>query len=142
MPACAFADARRRPSEAASNCTAGSVLRRWHATTQELLFAHLRALWPDDRPRVLIDLGSQAGSGLFRNESDALIWLNYFNATGSLVVGVDAFEDYALDLQHRFEKLPYSDLRGVTKTSVHAAVASGKASGSTVDLRESAAYTY
>ena len=85
MAACAFADARVAPADAAANCTAGTVLRRWHVTTQELLFAHLRLVWADDRPRVFVDLGSQAGHGLYRNTSDALLWLGYFNASGSMV---------------------------------------------------------
>ena len=72
---------------------------RWHATTQNRLFAHLRAIWPlDGRPKYMVDLGCHAGHGAYRNVSDALIWLHYFNESGA-VMGVDAFEDYALDLQ-------------------------------------------
>jgi len=148
-PVCAFAEAQGHSTGmSAANCTVGSVLSRWHVTTQELLFVHLRSVWADDRPRVFMDLGSQAGHGLYRNMSDALLWLNYFNASGSLVIGVDAFEDYALDLQHRFDAVaPFSEMRGVSKLSLHAAVAAGKAEGAytaaaaVVDLGESAAYT-
>ena len=82
-----------------TSCAPGDVLRRWHVTTQELLFIHLRQVWPDDRPRVMVDLGSHAGHGVGRNLSDALLWLEHFHAEGSLVLAVDAFEDYALDLQ-------------------------------------------
>jgi len=123
LPACAFVEAASNVNSADVNCTIGSVVRRWHVTTQEHLFVHLRLLWPDDRPRVFIDLGSQAGHGIFRNTSDALLWLKYFNHSGSLVIGVDAFEDFALDLQHRFDDVsPFASLHGVTKRSLHAAV--------------------
>ena len=106
-----------------SSCSPNSVLRRWHVTTQELLIRHLRALWADDRPRVMVDLGAHAGHGLGRNISDALLWLDHFHAPGSIVLGVDAFEDYALDLEHRFHDVPpYSAMRGVEKRSVHAAL--------------------
>ena len=78
-----------------ATCSPGDVFTRWHVTTQELLFLHLRALWADDRPRVMVDLGSHAGHGVGRNVSDAMLWLNLFHAPGSLVLAVDAFEDYA-----------------------------------------------
>ena len=77
---------------------------RWHPVTQDRLFAALRQLWPDDHPRVMLDLGCHAGHGIERNISDANIWLHHFNHTGSQVLGVDAFEDYALDLQVRFNR--------------------------------------
>ncbi len=126
MAACQFEHGEVN-GEVYANCTVGSVLRRWHVTTQELLFVHLRTLWADDRPRVFIDLGSQAGHGIYRNTSDALIWLQYFNHSGSLVIGVDAFEDYALDLQHRFEAIwPFSAMNEVYKRSIHAAVGTRK----------------
>ena len=48
---------------------------------------------------------AQAGHGLHKNLSDALLWLDHFHHAGSLVVGVDAFRDYALDLQHRFDNV-------------------------------------
>ena len=70
------------------SCTPNEVLRRWHVTTQELLFIHLRQLWADDRPRVMVDLGSHAGHGAGRNVSDALLWLDAFHAPGSVVLGV------------------------------------------------------
>jgi len=106
------------------NGSVASLLSRWHVTTQELLIRHLREIWTDATPRVMIDLGAHAGHGLHLNVSDALIWLDYFPDAGSDVLGLDAFEDYALDLQHRFDELPpYRDMAGVRKRSVHAAVA-------------------
>ena len=75
------------------------------------------------RPAMMFDIGSQAGHGPFRNTSDALLWLQHFHAAGSVVVGVDAFLDYALDLQHRFDHVePYASMRGVTRQSLHAAI--------------------
>ena len=56
------------------SCTPTSVLRRWHVTTQELLILHLRRIWSDRKPRVMVDLGSHAGHGVGRNFSDALLW--------------------------------------------------------------------
>ena len=71
----------------------------------------------------MVDLGSHAGHGPGRNVSDALLWLRSFSESGSLVIGVDAFEDFALDLQHRFDELePFASMRGVTKLSVHASL--------------------
>jgi hypothetical protein len=32
-------------------------LNRWHVETQDRLFGHLRKVWADDRPRVMVDLG-------------------------------------------------------------------------------------
>ena len=78
-----------------------SAVRRWHLTTQERLYGQLRSFWPDDTPRVMIDLGCHAGHSSNRNTSDALIFLDFWNAPGTTVVGVDAFEDFAQDLQHR-----------------------------------------
>ena len=40
---------------------------RWHITQQERLYEHLRAAWPDDRPRVMVDLGCHASHGSFQN---------------------------------------------------------------------------
>ena len=98
-------------------------LHSWHVTTQERLFDHLRQVWPDDRPRVMVDLGCHAGHGRYKNISDTLLWLQRFNSSGSLVLGVDLSEDYALDLQHRFDEVPpFSTLRGVTKRTLHTAV--------------------
>ena len=68
-------------------------------------------------------VGCQSGNGIFYNLSDTLIWLRWFNHTGGLVVGIDGFEDYALDLQHRFDSVePFSKLVGVHKVALHAAV--------------------
>ena len=87
------------------------AFRRWHVETQEQLFRHLRRLWRDDVPRVMIDLGCHAGHGRHYNLSDALLWLHHFSHEGSLVIGVDAFEDFALDLQHRFDEVePYRSM--------------------------------
>ena len=109
-------DPTRRPSP-----TAG--LTRWHVTTQELLIQHLRTVWPDDRARTMLDLGAQAGHGLHRNFSDSLLWLRAFHAPGSLVVGVDAFLDFALDLQHRFDHIePFASMTRVDKVAIHAAI--------------------
>ena len=33
---------------------------KWHITTQDMLFRHLRQLWADDRPRTMVDLGCHA----------------------------------------------------------------------------------
>ena len=35
-------------------------VEQWHLTTQNILYRHLRQLWPDDRPRVMVDLGCHA----------------------------------------------------------------------------------
>ena len=52
-----------------------------------------------------------AGHGQWKNVSDALLWLHYFNHSGSAVLAIDAFEDYALDLTHRLRHLePYASL--------------------------------
>ena len=93
---------------------------RWHITQQERLYEHLRAAWPDDRPRVMVDLGCHASHGSFQNISDALLWLHHFNASGSLVVAVDIVEDFVLDMQYRFDKVwPYTELHGVEKRALH-----------------------
>ena len=63
----------------------------------------------------MVDLGCHAGHGRHKNISDALIWLDIFPGSG-MVVGVDAFEDFALDLQYRFDHVPpYSEMRATTK---------------------------
>ena len=114
------------PGADPASCTPADAFFRWHVTSQELLIRHLRQLWPDDQPRVMVDLGSHAGHGIGRNVSDALLWLDHFHAPGSLVVAVDAIEDYAFDLQHRMDELPpYAAMMAVRKRSLHAAVASG-----------------
>ena len=91
----------------------------WHVTTQTRLFNHLKIAWgastPDEPSRTMVDLGCHAGHGKHKNISDALIWLDIFPGSG-MVVGVDAFEDYALDLQYRFDHVPpYSEMRAPTK---------------------------
>lgn len=106
--------------------------RRWHVTTQERLFDQLRAIWADDRPRVMVDLGCSAGLGRFRNTSDALHWLHYFNYSGSTVLAVDAFEDAVLDMRHRFNLARYASLSGVEKLAIQAAL--GTNDGATINL--------
>lgn len=92
----------------------------WHVTTQTRLFNHLKVAWdaasaPDEPSRTMVDLGCHAGHGKDKNISDALIWLDIFPGSG-MVVGVDAFEDFALDLQYRFDHVPpYSEMRATTK---------------------------
>jgi len=99
------------------------VFQRWHVETQEQLFGHLRRVWSDDVPRVMIDAGCHAGHGRFFNLSDALLWLHHFSHDGGLVVGVDAFEDFALDHQHRLEDVePYRSMRGIKKLTLTRAV--------------------
>ena len=89
-------------------------------TTQTRLFKHLKVAWdaasaPDEPSRTMVDLGCHAGHGKHKNISDALIWLDIFPGSG-MVVGVDAFEDFALDLQYRFDHVPpYSEMRATTK---------------------------
>lgn len=63
--------------------TVASLLSRWHVTTQELLIRHLREIWADAQPRIMIDLGAHAGHGLHLNVSDALVWLDYFHHAGT-----------------------------------------------------------
>lgn len=102
----------------------------WHLTTQERLFRHLRSIWPDDQPRIMVDLGCQAGhfvdgGGGTRppNVSDALLWLDYFNSSGD-VLGVDLFQDYSLDLAHRMREVhPYRTLSSVNRRAVTLAMA-------------------
>ena len=62
---------------------------RWHLETQQRLFAQLSDFWGASAPRVMVDLGCQAGHGVHNNLSDALLFLAFFHAPGSLVVGVD-----------------------------------------------------
>ena len=97
----------------------------YHQTTQEHLFAQLRAtVWSNDRSRIMVDLGSHAGHGRHHNLSDAMIWLHYFNHSGR-VFAVDAFEDFALDLQQRFDMVPpySSSSPAVRKESIVASLA-------------------
>ena len=96
-------------------------VRRWHITTQDRLIGHLRRLWADDQPRVMVDLGCHAGHGRARNMSDALVWLHYFNHSGR-VLGVDALQDFALDVQLRFDREPYASLASVRKVALTLAI--------------------
>lgn len=99
------------------------VFKRWHVETQEQLHGHLRRIWSDDVPRVMVDVGCHAGHGRFFNLSDALLWLHHFAHDGGLVVGIDAFEDFALDHQHRFEDVePYRSMRGIKKLTLTRAI--------------------
>ena len=76
----------------------------WHLVTQEVVFDHLRQhIWDNLRPRVMVDLGCHAGHGTYKNMSDALIWMHYFNATGGSVHGIDIVDDFAQDLQIRMD---------------------------------------
>lgn len=105
---------------------------------------HLRAVWERRRARHFVDAGSQAGHGLFRNVSDSLLWLNYFDAPGTSVVGLDAFEDFALDLQHRLDDVePYKSMSHVRKVSRYGAIgATDEEAVSGIDIAKEAAYTY
>jgi len=115
--------ARAAHAQAAAMQRAFAGVRRWHLVTQNRLFADLRALWPDDRPRRFVDLGCHAGAGRHKNLSDALIWLQYFNASGGEVLGVDAIEDFAQDLQHRLDAPPFGTAcAGVRRRAVQLAL--------------------
>jgi hypothetical protein len=104
------------------------LLDRWHIETQSWLFHHLRQIWDDDRPRVMVDLGCHAGHTWDKNTSDALLWLRAFHHPGSVVLGVDIVDDYVLDLQHRFDDVPpYSAMANVTKATKTLAI--GKRDG-------------
>ena len=99
------------------------VANRWHVTTQDRLYHHLGELWGTKYPRAMIDLGSHASHGHFVNISDSLLFLDVFHAPGTLVVGVDAFEDFSLDLQRRFDAVePYGSMAGVQKVSLTLAI--------------------
>lgn len=110
------------------------TLSRWHVTTQDRLFFHLRNIWGVVAPRAMMDLGSHASHGHFTNLSDALLFLDAFHAPGTQVVGVDAFEDFALDLQRRFDTHPrYGAMVGVEKRSLALGI-SEAADGSLLDF--------
>ena len=111
-------------------------VRRWHITTQDRLIGHLRRLWDDNRSRVMVDLGCHAGHGRSRNLSDALVWLHYFNHSGR-VVGVDALQDFALDVQLRLDREPYASLASVRKVAL--ALAISTKDGEKIDLYNSVA---
>ena len=98
---------------------------RWHLQSQERLFVHLRRITRrEEAPRIMVDLGCHAGLGPYRNESDALIWLRYFNRSGA-VLAVDAFEDYVLDHQFRFDHgEPFGRMSGVERLTAFAALGS------------------
>ena len=106
---------------------------RWHVETQESLFAQLRRIWTDDAPRVMVDLGCHAGHTRHKNVSDALLWLHYFNHSGGAVLGVDAWEDFALDLQHRLDRVARYAPLAVEKHTLTRAIWS--ADGKTFNMR-------
>ena len=111
-----------------------SLFTDWHVVTQDRMFAHLSSLWREDVPRVMIDAGCHAGHGRHKNVSDALLWLDKFHSDRSEVLAIDAFEDFALDLQRRFDHHPrYSSYTKVRKRAI--AVALAPHSGKLVNLR-------
>ena len=90
----------------------------WHVAEQTRLIAHLKHFWGGYAavPRTMVDLGCHAGHGRHKNISDALLWLEEFPGPG-LVVGVDAFEDFAFDLQYRFDQVePYASSPATKRT--------------------------
>lgn len=70
----------------------------------------------------MVDLGCHAGHGVGKNVSDALLFLRYFNHTGSLIIVADAFEDFVLDVLHRLREVPPYARMGVNATGVFAAL--------------------
>lgn len=94
-------------------------LKRWHVASQDRLLAHLRAIWGERRARIMVDLGSHASHGHFSNISDALLMLDSFgHIPGSVVMAVDAFEDFAIDLQRRFDAHNVYSTMPATKLSL------------------------
>jgi len=92
---------------------------QWHVVSQDRMFKHLKSLWREDVPRVMIDAGCHASHGPHKNVSDALLWLDSFHYPGSEVLGIDAFEDFALDLQYRFDHHPqYASYTRVKKRAI------------------------
>ena len=90
----------------------------WHVAEQTRLIAHLKHFWGGYAavPRTMVDLGCHAGHGKHKNISDALLWLEEFPGPG-MVVGVDAFEDFAFDLQYRFDRVePYASSPATKRT--------------------------
>jgi hypothetical protein len=90
----------------------------WHVAEQTRLIAHLKHFWGGYAavPRTMVDLGCHAGHGKHTNISDALLWLEEFPGPG-MVVGVDAFEDFAFDLQYRFDRVePYASSPATKRT--------------------------
>ena len=77
---------------------------RWHITSQDRLLFHLAKEWSTSQPRSMVDLGAHAAHGAYLNISDALLFLDLFgHLNGTVVVAVDGFEDFSLDLQRRFD---------------------------------------
>ena len=78
---------------------------------------HLRTIWNDDLPRIMVDLGCHSGHTMYFNTSDAHLWTRHFRHPGGIivVVGVDIFEDFVLDFSYRFRQKQYDNL----KLSVH-----------------------
>ncbi|KAL1518845.1 hypothetical protein AB1Y20_015360 [Prymnesium parvum] len=97
-------------------------LERWHVTSQDRLFHHLRQAWPTLAPRTMVDVGCHSGHGPHANLSDALLWLDLFNESGGVVVGIDAHEEFALDLQRRFDLVPPYSMMDVTKRAYTLAI--------------------
>ena len=109
---------------AARTMNLSTLFTQWHVVTQDRMFAHLSAVWRTDVPRVMIDAGCHAGHGPHKNVSDALLWLDRFHHQGSEVLALDAFEDFALDLQYRFDHHPvYASYTGVRKRAIAVALA-------------------
>lgn len=87
------------------------LVERWHLESQYALFRHLRQLWSDNVPRVMVDLGCHAGHTHRHNVSDITLWLDFFSHAGGAVLGVDVMEDWVHDLQHRLDDVqPYASL--------------------------------
>ena len=85
----------------------------------------------------MVDLGCHAGHGAYNNISDALLWLDMFGRDGGHVLGVDVFEDFALDLQHRFDNVePYASMRDTQKRALAFALSS--TDGATIDMKSTA----
>merc|ERR1712194_810221 len=70
----------------------------------------------------MVDLGCSMGNGYWRNVSDLYLFLDYFHAPGTLVMGVEPSPYYVTELQTRAALPPYSGYPSVTFKVVHAAV--------------------
>jgi hypothetical protein len=109
------------------------IFSRRRVTSQDRLIARLAAAWGTTKPRVMVDIGCHASLGRHKNVSDALLWLDRFHAPGGLVLGVDAVEDRAQDLQDRFDYVePYKSMTAVEKHTMTVAI-SGR-SNNTFDV--------
>jgi len=98
-------------------------LTRWHVASQDRVFHHLSTIWGNKAPRTMIDLGCHASHGVHANVSDALLWLDRFNASGGAVLAVDLFEDFALDVQRRMDLVPpYGTIRNMRKRALTVAI--------------------